>query len=253
MRTKLIYLLNFFLVGGIAQQSLAQTSADSLVTTDKQRECIDIYHRAIKYNDYSTAAFALVQYLNAGGHKTYQDTLAIVYYNQNNLGGAYKLANELYTENNKNVTALTLLADISSRGGEAKISLEWYEKLCALSPSPYNFYQLGSKQFILERRLECRQSLQKVIADSVESAKQTVSLEVSNGYFEQVPVLAASYNMLAVLAFQDKKTTEAEALYKKALEIAPNFVIAKQNLDSLKGEGNAKPAAKTQSASKAKG
>ena len=201
----------------------------------------------------STAASSLVAFLNAGGPENYLDTLAIVYYNLNNLNGAYKLANELYTANNKNNTALTLLADISGRGGETKTSLEWYEKLCALTPSPFNFYQLASKQYLLERKLECRQSLLKVVADSTEALKQTVSMEVSNGYFEQVPALAAAYNMLGVLAFNEKNIPEAEAYYKKAIALAPDFVIGKQNLEALKGKGATKPPAKSATVPKPKG
>jgi tetratricopeptide (TPR) repeat protein len=232
--------------------SHAMANVDSAAMAQKQTESLQVYHRAISYNDMSTAASALVGFLNAGGSKVYQDSLAIVYYNMSNLNGAYKLANELYTADNKNATALTLLADISGRGGETKISLEWYEKLVVLSPSAYNYYQLASKQFLLERKLECHQSLQKVIADSVEALKQPVSMEVSNGYFEQVPTLAAAYNMMGVLSFNDKKKDEAEAFYNKAIAVAPNFAIAKQNLEGLKPAAS-KPAAKTAGGAKAKG
>jgi tetratricopeptide (TPR) repeat protein len=226
--------------------------ADSIVLVQKQTEQLQIYRKAITYNDMSTAASALVSFLNSGGSNVYQDSLAIVYYNLNNFNGAYKLANELYTANNKNSTALTLLADISGRGGETKVSLEWYEKLCILNPSPYNHYQLASKQFLLERKLECKQSLLKVIADSAEARKQPVSMEVSNGYFEQVPTLAAAYNMMGVLSFNDKKKEEAATFYNKAIAVAPEFVIAKQNLEALKPGATNKPASKTSAATKTK-
>lgn len=247
----LFYCIPIFLVVFITSQAMANT--DSTARVQKQTESLQVYHKALSYNDMSTAASALVSFLNAGGSTVYQDSLAIVYYNMNNLNGAYKLANELYTADNKNATALTLLADISGRSGETKISLDWYEKLCALSPSPYNFYQLASKQFLLERKLECRQSLQKVIADSTEALKQPVSMEVSNGYFEQVPTLAAAYNMMGVLAFNEKNKEEAAAFYNKAISVAPNFAIAKQNLEGLKPAASAKPGTKTATGAKIKG
>ncbi|MES2648733.1 MAG: tetratricopeptide repeat protein [Bacteroidota bacterium] len=245
--------LFFSTVLSIAAANGKAAGTDSTAVIQKQAENLQVYRKAISYNDMSTAASSLVTYLNSGGNQVYQDSLAIVYYNLNNFNGAYKLANELYTANNKNTTALTLLADISGRGGESKVSLEWYEKLCALSPTPYNHYQLASKQFILERKLECRQTLQKVVADSAEAMKQPVSMEVSNGYFEQVPTLAAAYNMLGVLQFNDKKKEEAAVYYNKALAVAPDFVIAKQNLDALKPGAATKPATKTPSSSKSKG
>jgi tetratricopeptide (TPR) repeat protein len=242
------------MVGSFGMVNFAQAQkSDSIALAGKKQEVMDVYHRAIQYNDLSSASYALTSYLNAGGDPTYLDTLAVVYYNMNNFSGAYKLANEQYTKDAKNVTALTLLADISGRSGETKTSLEWYEKLVVLNPAPYNYYQLASKQFVLERKLECRQSLEKVVADSAQASKEPVSLEVSNGYFEQVPVLAAAYNMLGVLAFNDKKNDEAKALYNKALAIAPKFVIAQQNLDGLKPANATKPASKTTPASKTKG
>lgn len=237
----------------LCAQSSSGQKTDSLARFQKQSEELQNYRKAIGYNDMGTAASSLIRYLNAGGTENYLDTLAIVYYNLNNFNGAYKLANELYTGNNKNTTALTLLADISGRGGETKTSLEWYEKLVVLSPSPYNYYQLATKQYLLERKLECRQSLQKVISDSAEATKQMVSMEVNNGYFEQVPALAAAYNMLGVLAFNEKKNDEAEMYYKKAVVLAPEFVIGKQNLESLKPKSATRQPAKSAAPAKTKG
>lgn len=249
MKTNFFLPLLFLFSTAISQNA---QKTDSIAHVQKQAECLQNYHKAISYSDMSTAAASLTGYLNAGGNEIYQDSLAIVYYNMNNYTGCYKLANELYNANSKNTTALTLLADISSRGGEIKTSLEWYEKLCSLSPTPYNFYQLATKQYQLERKLECRQSLQKVIADSAEAAKQKVSMEVSNGYFEQVSPLAAAYNMLGVMAFNEKKNEEAEAYYKKALAVAPEFVIGKQNLEALKPKPTDKQGTKSPTGNKSK-
>lgn len=248
------YVIPFLFLAIVSATSFTASAgtSDSAALAAKQNESMQIYHKALKYNDMSSAAYALVNYLNAGGNAVYQDSLAIVYYNMNNFSGAYKLANELYTADNKNIAALTLLADISGRGGETKTSLDWYEKLCPLSPSAYNFYQLASKQFVLERKLECMQSLQKVVSDSAEALKQSVSLEVNNGYYEQVPVLAAAYNMLGVLTYKDNNKTGAKDYYEKALKVAPNFVIAKQNVDALKPEAP-KVGGKSQPNPKSKG
>ncbi|MEO7310366.1 MAG: tetratricopeptide repeat protein [Chitinophagaceae bacterium] len=223
-------------------------AADSTMMMAKQNEQLAIYHTALQYNDMPTAATALVTYLNSGGTTNYHDSLAVVYYNMNNFAGSYKLANESYTRDNKNVTALSLLADISGQTNDAKTSLEWYEKLCPLNPMPFNYYQLATKQFSLERKLECKQSLTKVLADTAAAAKQKVSLQVGQGYNESVPVLAAAYNMLGVLAFKENNTTEAKQYYTAALKAFPDFVIAKQNLDAMNkpaaGVGK-KPAGKT--------
>ncbi|MES2777106.1 MAG: hypothetical protein V4722_23215 [Bacteroidota bacterium] len=219
--------------------------ADSASLKMKQDENLSIYRTALQYNDMPTAAMSLVTYLNSGGASNYHDSLAVVYYNMNNFAGAYKLANESYTKDNKNVTALSLLADISGQTNDAKTSLEWYEKLCPLNPLPFNYYQLATKQFSLERKLECKQSLSKVLADTAAAAKQKVSLQVGQGYSESVPVLAAAYNMLGVLAFKENNLVEAKQHYTAALRAFPDFVIAKQNLDAMSKPAAKKPAGKT--------
>lgn len=232
---KLIPLVLFCLS---AMMGTAQT-----VNKEKQDEYLTLYRRALLYNDLSSAAFSLTVYLQNGGEEKYNDSLAVVYYNMNNLGGAYKLAGEINAKDAKNITALTLLADISGRAGEVKKSLEWYEKLVVVAPMPYNFYQLATKQFIMERNLECRESLNKVISDSVQAKDQKVRLDIGEGYGEEVPVLAAAMNMLGAIAYKEKNKEAAAEWYKKAIQVFPQFVIAKQNLDELsKPEAPAKPA-----------
>ena len=223
------------------------TPADSAALKMKQDDHLKVYRTALQYNDMPTAAMSLVSYLSYGGGINYHDSLAVVYFNMNNFPGAYKLANESYTRDNKNVTALSLLADISGQTNDAKTSLEWYEKLAPLNPLPYNYYQLATKQFSLERKLECRQSLAKVLADTAAAAKQKVSLQVGQGYSESVPVLAAAYNMLGVLAFKENNLAEAKQHYTNALKSFPEFVIAKQNLDAMNKPAatGKKPAGKT--------
>jgi len=219
--------------------------------TARQNEYLSLYRRALAYNDLGSAAYAVSAYLHNGGEATFNDTLALIYYNMNNLGGAYRLAGEINEKDPKNPTALTLLADISGRAGEVKTSLEWYEKLIAVAPSPFNQYQLATKQFILERNLECRQSLQKVIADSASAKEQSVRLDIGEGYAEEVPVLAAALNMLGALSYKEKDNVKAKEWYEKAVSVFPDFVIAKQNLEELKkGAEPAKPAAPAKPAPK---
>lgn len=211
-------------------QAFAQPKADS---AQSQVEYLNMYRRSLEYDDMSSAAYALTGYLMHGGAAQFKDTLAVVYYRLGNLNGAYKMANEINLANPKDITALTLLADITGRAGDSKASLDWYEKLCALSPEPYNYYQLATRQFVLERIGECKTSLNKVVADSVKARQDKVSLEISPGNNETVPVMAAAYNMLGALAFREKDKAAAKQYYALAVKEFPSFVIANQNLQGV--------------------
>jgi tetratricopeptide (TPR) repeat protein len=194
---------------------------------------LEIYRHAIRYNDLNTAAYALTGLLLQGDNESFRDTLSLVYYNMNNFPGAYKLAGEINEKNPENITALTLLADITGKAGEVKTSLEWYEKLCKLNANPYNHYQLASKQFILERNLECKQSLKKILEDTANANQIKVRLEIGEGYGEDVTVMAAALNMMGAVAYREKDIKGAEEWYRKAVQSFPDFVIAKQNLEEL--------------------
>jgi tetratricopeptide (TPR) repeat protein len=232
------------IVAAFAFQSSAQ-KADSIQQAAKQQEYLDIYRRSLQYDDMNSAAYALTRYLMVGGTNNFKDTLAIIYYRTGNLNGAFKMATEINQADPKDITALTLLADITGRAGDTKASLDWYEKLCPLAPEPYNYYQLATRQFLLERIGECKNSLIKVVADSVKARQEKVALEITAGNSENVPVLAAAYNMLGALAYRDKKTPEAKRFYELAVKEFPEFVIARQNLEGLKTTpAGAKPAAK---------
>ncbi len=222
-------------------------AADSTALKLKQQEYLSVFHTAMQYSDMPTAAMSLVSLMNTGGMEAYHDSLAVVYYSMSNFAGAYKIANESYTKNNKNVTALSLLADISGQTSDTKLSLDWYEKLCALNPLPYNYYQLATKQYALDRMTECKQSLAKVFADTAAVAKSEVTMVIGQGYSEKVPLLAAAYNMMGVLSFKENKVAEAKQNYMAALKVLPDFVIARQNIEALTKTAttNKKPAGKT--------
>ncbi len=239
-----IWLAALSLYGGLATAQVADTALISRYKT--------VYDRAIQYNDFSTAGYALTAMLVNGAPVNYEDSLALVYYRAGNLGGAYKLANQLYERNNKNLTALTLLADISGRTSEVKTSLDWYEKLCVLDGNPYNHYQLATKQFLLDRRAECRQSLQKSMADSAAAMQQSVPLDIGNGTSENVPVFAASCNMMGALAYKEKDMADAKNWYQRAKNSFPDFIIAGENLKALEAEMSPKPATAKPPATKPK-
>jgi tetratricopeptide (TPR) repeat protein len=145
-----------------------------------------------------------------------------------------------------------LLADISGRAGDAKTSLDWYEKLCPLAPNPYNYYQLATRQFVLERIGECRATLQKVVSDTAKARQEQVALEIIPGRSENVPVIAAAYNMLGALAVRDKKEDEAKKFYELAMKEYPDFIIARQNLEGLKQAANGSKAPSKAPATKPK-
>ena len=107
---------------------------------------------------------------------------------------------------------------------------------------------MATEQFQLERFGECLASIDQIIA-SPDADKQKVNIPVQNRT-QTVPMKAAAYNIKGICAAQLNQPDAAKDNLKKAIELFPDFVLAKANLEAIdkKGTDNktaAKPAGTT--------
>jgi tetratricopeptide (TPR) repeat protein len=206
--------------------------------TPTKQHYLDLYKRAIKYNDTRTAITALNGYLSLGEDAAYRDTLAMVYYLSGEYVSSLLLTKEVCEADPKNLNALERLASCYSQLGDLKATVENYEKLVPQTRNPYHHYQLALAQYQLKRVAECQQNLQYVVADT-SSKNIQVSFNVSEGQVQNVPLLAAAYNMAGVIFLDNKNYAEARKYLTKAIETFPQFVGARQNLEVVNRAGGA--------------
>lgn len=206
---------------------------------------IDLYKRALKYNDTRTAITALNGYLTYGDDIAYMDTLGYIYYLAGDYYSSLLLTKEVTEAKPDNLNALERLASCYNQLGDLKACVDSYEKLTPKTKNPYHHYQLAVAQYQLKRIAECSQNLQMAIADT-SSRRIPVAFTVTEGQVQNVPVMAAAYNMLGVIQMDAKNYAEARKLMNKAVEIFPDFVGAKQNIAAVDNisKGGGKPGVK---------
>jgi tetratricopeptide (TPR) repeat protein len=90
---------------------------------------------------------------------------------------------------------------------------------------------MATEQYQLKRYGECVASLDQIIA-SPESEKQKVNIRVQGGG-QEVIMKAAAYNVRGICASDMGQKDAARENFSKALEIAPDFALAKGNLEAL--------------------
>lgn len=191
------------------------------------------YHNSLKYLDYSTAINALQEILVINPEKVnYKDSLLAMYYNSGKSQSAVLLAKELEAEGNTNPAVYEVLARTFQNAGMPKEALAYFEKLNNTEENLYYLYQIATIQFNLSRMQECTESLSKIIQNS-EALKQTVAMDYENKESQQISFAAAAYNILGVMALRFKETEKAKENFEQALKIAPNFLLAKNNLSVL--------------------
>jgi len=136
---------------------------------------------------------------------------------------------------NRNGTLALEIAAVSfDQIGLKDKALENYESLYLRKDRVFTLYKIASLQYELKRFKESKTS-----ADIILNKKGVDTLNV---YFnldkkqEEVPLTAAVYNLKGLIASGQKNNEEAAKFYQQALSIAPEFSIARNNLEALNKE-----------------
>lgn len=192
-----------------------------------------IFRQAVKYTDFPVARTALYNIIALNpGDSAYVDSLFFFYASSRAFQQAVFLGNELIAKNPGDTTVRELLAISKQALGLMKEALEDYEALFAKTNSPDYLYQIASLQYNLKRVEECNRSVNQLLGmNSAENQK--VDIQYGQNQSQQVPVKAAAYNILGVLARDVNQKETAIAAFRKALEVFPDFELAKGNLDAL--------------------
>ena len=134
------------------------------------------------------------------------------------------------SENPGNTALLEMVAVSYQNIGNLKEALAEYERLYAQTKSPQQLYQIATLQYGLERSGECKSSLQQLMLMDLEKEKISINMGQQS---QEVPMRAAVMNFTGVLFQANKQLADAKRSFEEALKIAPNFVLAKNNLDNL--------------------
>lgn len=223
----------------------APTAAAPAAAADPQKEKAfaqhqAIYENAMKYNDFIVARTSLYSMLALKPERTgLKDTLTYLYYNTNSYVQVILLGKEILETKPDKAEILELVAVSQQNLGMLKEALESFEKLFALSKDVYHQYNIASLQYMLKRYGECSESLNAILGAPQTDA--VVAISDGQNESQQVPVKAAAYNMRGVVALEINQSDVAKQNFEKAIELHPDFVLAKNNLEKVKASEKKAP------------
>ena len=209
-----------------------------LLTTTVRAQDFDtqmkVYATALKYYDLNVAVSALYNAMALKpDRKDLRDSLALLYFAGERYGQAYTLGEEILKENPKRNDILEMVAVSKQSLGLIKDALADYEKLFAAEPKQiFYLYQIATLQYQLKRYGECVTSLDQIIANEA-SAKQNVNIRNSNNTSQSVPMKAAALNVKGIVAMDLNQDANAKEFFNQALQLFPDFALAKGNLATL--------------------
>lgn len=217
----------------------------SLSAQDAFEVQMKAYKLALKNYDLSAATNSVYVMMALKPERVdLNDSLALLYFAGERYGQAYIIGEEILKANPNRKDMLELVAVSKQNLGMVKESLADYEKLYSADKGIYYLYQIATLQYQLKRYGECVASLDQII-NNPESAQQKVNIMLQGGS-QDVPMKAAALNVKGICALELNQEDAAKDNFNKALEVYPDFVLPKGNLDMIaKQKAQAKPASTT--------
>lgn len=237
------------LVGCASYMQLTAQAPDSLArnpdlnTTDgmnqMRRSQLDphalVYQRASALGDWPTAITAIHHLLlQDPGNRYLQDSLAALYFRVGNLTACHAWCLENLQQRPDDLILLQLAGNVEESRGNLKSALERFERIFQLTQSHFHRYKTASLQYQIGRYGEAGSHIESMLSDPAID-QEMVHIDWQNGGGD-VPLRSALLNLRGNLELTLNKEALARKSFKEALKLAPDFKLARQNLDALQAK-----------------
>jgi len=218
----LIYIFTFIL----ATTAIAQNTTS--IAFEKQK-----LQQAKAYGDESIVANVMYSLIALEGpQSSYKDSLAYVYFNKRNYVSCFLVTNDLLKTKPENLELLEMNAVSLESMGALEKSKEAYEKLFAMTNDNYHAYKLAGIEFRMNQNEGAYATIKKAGQISGNEGLK-ITFQVNENYNQNVELKAAIAYLEGLIAVSLNKSVEAKTSFERAIQIFPDFVLAKSKLEIL--------------------
>lgn len=223
MKKGIVFTLAVFLfVTGFAQNNNAEA-----IALEKE-----IIKSAKKMGDPAVVTSSMYRLIALeGANSTYKDSLAYIYFSSRKYASCFLMANEVLKRDPKNEAVLELKAISLESLGALDKSLEAFQELFDISQNNYHGYNLSKLQLSVKKYEDAYKTIKEVEALN-DTGKYKVTFAINKNHTQQIELLAAISYLKALIEEELNRKDEAKANFEKALKIQPEFVLAKEKLDT---------------------
>ena len=235
---KNLLIIPIILVCSLPLAAQEQTPAEQPVqrsvrsTYDYQKN-MAIYQRALKYNDVNAARSALY---NLMALEPQNDSLlfrlSYSYFEEQDYISAILTSKDLLILNPESQAGLEIQAISYENIGAQDKALESYESLYLKNEDLTTLYKIAFLQFQLKRFSESK-TTSEILLEKEAVGEMSLYFNTSDNQQQEIPMTASVYNLLGLINKAQNNTEAAKQQFNKALEIAPEFELAKNNLTEL--------------------
>lgn len=203
------------------------------IDTVKYRGDLMIYARAMRYNDVDVAKNALYSLVNMNPRNdSLLFSLAYMYFDQQNYISSILVSQDVLRVNPDHLAALEVSGLSYENIGARDKALESYESLYLKNNSVTVLYKMAFLQFETKKLSEAKTNAE-ILLGKKEAAETKLVFPIEDQKEQEVPMIASVYNLLGLISKEEGNMTEAKNYFNKALETAPEFALAKNNLEEL--------------------
>jgi len=155
-----------------------------------------------------------------------------LYYLKKDYKLCINVCRDILTQDPDKTYTLRLLELSHSALGETKEALETDQKLYSLDPNINYLFKISEYQYLLKRYGECMETINKVLKHP-QLEESTIFMHISKNEQQEVPMKAAMYNLMGMVHFDFNRNDKAVLAFSKAVEVYPEFLVAKQKIKEL--------------------
>ena len=191
------------------------------------------YAIAIKYGDYGMAKASLYNMLAAyPGNDSLLYSLSYLYFQSKDYGPAVLSAQDLLARNPDHLGALEISGAGYETLGLKDKSLAAYETLYLKSNDYQTLYKIAFLQFDMERLKECMTNID-ILLEKSESDTLKVYYATEDNQQKEYTIKVSLYNLKGLVSKKYGDKESAKKHFQQALDVAPDFALAKQNMEAL--------------------
>lgn len=191
------------------------------------------YQAAVRWNDYEVAKQALYNmYVVNPQNDSLLYSLSVLYVQSQQFPSAILTAKDLLALKPDHVGAVEISAVSYENLGLKDKALENYETLYLKTDDYQTLYKIAFLQNDLERYQEALTNVD-ILLGKKESAEATTIFATEDNKEKEYPIKVALTNLKGMIKNAQGDKAAAKSLFEEVLKIAPDFVLAKNNLAEL--------------------
>jgi len=158
--------------------------------------------------------------------------LGTIYYQMQNYTSAAICTQQVINRNPNHVAALEINAISYENIGINDKAVESYEKLYLKTENFESIYKLIILQYDLERYNECLANIE-IMLGRTEVEEYTMPVLVEGNKQKDYPIKVFILNLKGMIKKEQGDLAAAKSIFEAVLKVAPDFIAAKENLQSV--------------------